>query len=96
MFKVTPQAKEKLKLVLQEKAQDPKVAFRVILNPLKPRQVDFILDKVREGDVVVESEHGRNLVLINSKLASKVKGLVLDYLETSRGSNFIISKFTLH
>jgi Fe-S cluster assembly iron-binding protein IscA len=91
---VTTKAKEKLKELIQERTTDPQEAMRIISFPLNPEQLEFILDKEKEADHVVESEEGRKLLLIGPLLAPVLEEKVIDYQETPQGVGFTISKLT--
>ncbi len=94
MVTVTAKAKEKLKEVLQGRATDPEEAMRVISSPSTPEQLEFVLDKEKEADHVVESEEGRKLLLIGPLLAPVLEEKVIDYQETPQRVGFTISKLT--
>ena len=94
MVTVTTKAKEKLKELVQERTTDPQEAMRIISFPLNPEQLEFILDKEKEADHVVESEEGRKLLLIGPLLAPVLEEKVIDYQETPQGVGFTISKLT--
>ena len=94
MVTVTAKAKEKLKELLQERTMDPQEAMRVISSPSNPEQLEFVLDKEKEADHVVESEEGRKLLLIGPLLAPVLEEKVIDYQETPQGVRFTISKLT--
>ena len=97
MVTVTAKAKEKLKELLQGRTTDPQEAMRIIsspLNPLNPEQLEFVLDKEKEADHVVESEEGRKVLLIGPLLAPVLEGKVIDYQETPQHVGFTISKLT--
>jgi len=91
---VTAKAKEKLKELVQGRTTDPQEAMRIISSPLNPEQLEFILDKEKEADHVVESEEGRKLLLIGPLLAPVLEEKVIDYQETPQGVGFTISKLT--
>jgi len=91
---VTPTAKEKLKEILQERTMDPQEAMRIIRFPLNPEQLEFVLDKEKEADHVVESEEGRKLLLIGPLLVLVLGEKVIDYQETPQRVGFTISKPT--
>ena len=94
MVTVTPTAKEKLKEILQERTMDPQEAMRIIRFPLNPEQLEFVLDKEKEADHVVESEEGRKLLLIGPLLVLVLGEKVIDYQETPQRVGFTISKPT--
>ena len=94
MVTVTTKAKEKLKEVLQKRTMDPQEAMRIISFPLNPEQFEFVLDKEKEADHVVESEEGKKLLLIGPLLAPVLEEKVIDYQETPQRVGFTISKLT--
>ena len=94
MLTITAHAKEKLVEALKEHTKDPKMAIRITLNPSLPKRLDLILDKVKRGDCIVKTEDGMKILLIQSHLASKLEGLLLDYEEMLQ--DFTISEMTRH
>ena len=92
MLTVTTTAKDKLKEALQTQTTDPEIAVRIVSSPLKPNQLEFVLDKEKEGDQVVETEEGRKVLFIGFDLISALKGMVVDCKETPEGTAFTISK----
>ncbi|NIS69465.1 MAG: hypothetical protein GTO12_11095 [Proteobacteria bacterium] len=94
MVTVTAKAKEKLKELLQGRTTDPKEAMRIISSPSNPKQLEFVLDKEKEADHVVESEEGRKVLLIGPLVVPVLEGMVIDYQETSQRVGFTISKLT--
>jgi len=89
---VTATAKEKLEEVLQAETTEPEVAIRIIASPSQPNRLEFVLDREKEGDQVVESEGGIKVLLIEPDLAPALDGLVIDHQETPEGEGFTISK----
>jgi Fe-S cluster assembly iron-binding protein IscA len=51
-----------------------------------------VLDKEKEGDQVVRTEEGRNVLLIGADLMPALEDVVIDYKETPEGTGFTISK----
>ena len=95
MLTVTEKAKEKLKeALLQEQTTETKVAFRITPTHSMPDRLGIALDREKEGDQVVESEDGIKVLLVESDLAQKLEGMVLDYHETLQSAGFTISKLT--
>jgi Fe-S cluster assembly iron-binding protein IscA len=94
MVTVTAKAKQKLKELLQGRTTDPQEAMRIISSPLNPEQLEFVLDKEKEADHVVESEEGRKVLLIGPLLAPVLEEKVIDYQETPQRVGFTISKLT--
>ena len=91
MLTVTSNAKEKFKEILQERDTDPGVSIRIISSSSKPNSFDLVFDKEKEGDQVVESEEGINILLIGANVASALEGKVIDYREKPQGEGFTIS-----
>ena len=93
MLEVTEKAKEKLKEALfEEQRSNPEVIFRITPINSMPNRLGIALDTEKGGDQIVESEEGIKVLLIESDLARKLKGMVLDYLETPQGEGFRISR----
>ena len=93
MLEVTARAKEKLREALfEEQRADPEIIFRITPIHSMPDQLGIALDKENGGDQVVESEDGIKVLLIESHLAQKLKGMVLDYQEKPQGKGFRILK----
>jgi len=89
MLKVTETAKEKLKETLQEHSEDPEVIVRVIINTTVPSKFLLVWDKEKEGDQVVKSKEGENLLAIEHDLSPSLDGMVLDY----QNKGFTLSPF---
>jgi len=94
MLTVTTTAKEKFKDALQAHTTDPEIAIRIILSLSKPNQLQLVWDKEKEGDQVVRTEEGRNVLLIGADLMPALEDVVIDYKETPEGTGFTISKPT--
>ena len=94
MLRITPHAQEKLIEALQEHTNDPKMGIRICLNPSLPKRLDLILDKVKKGDCIVETIDGRKFLVVQSQLAEKLEGLLLDYEEII--GDFTITEMTRH
>ena len=92
MLTVTTTAKEKFKEALQTQKTDPEIAIRIISSPSKPNQLQLVLDKEKEGDQVARTEEGRKVLLIGADLMPALEEVVIDYMETSEGTGFTISK----
>jgi len=93
MLEVTAKAKEKLKEALfKEHRADPEIIFRITPIDSMPDRLGIALDKKNGDDQVVESEEGIKVLLIESHLAQKLEGMVLDYLKTPQGERFKISR----
>jgi len=94
MLTVTTTAKEKLKETLQKQTTDPEVAIRIVSSPSKPKRLELVFDKEKEGDQVVETEEGRKVLLVGQDLISALEEMVVDCKETpeGKGTGFTISK----
>ena len=91
MLKVTTTAKKKFKKLLQKQDSDKGFSIRVTPSPSKKNMFDLVLSKEKEGDQVVKSEEGINILLIGPDVASTLEGKVINYRETSEGARFLIS-----
>jgi Fe-S cluster assembly iron-binding protein IscA len=92
MLTVTTTAKEKFKEALQTRKIDPEIAIRIIPSPSKPHWLELVFDKEKEGDQIVRTEEGRKVLLIGADLMPALEEVVIDYMETSEGAGFTISK----
>jgi len=79
MLAVTKQAKKKLREILLDQTTNPKIAFRITPFCSEPTKFWLILDHEKEGDLIIENEGGRNILLANSSLAPELEGMVLDH-----------------
>jgi len=95
MMVLTSMATKKLIETLHEHTHDPQVAIRITLDsPLKPKNLDLLLDREKSGDCVVRTTAGMNLLLIQASLASKLEGFILDYEEAM--DDFTLAEMTRH
>ncbi len=92
-LKVTAPAADKLKEALLSKTTDPEVGFRLIPSPLKSNQLKMTLDTAKEGDQVMEKD-GVKILILAPEVVAALKGMVMDYQETTEGGGFSISKPT--
>ncbi len=90
---ITALAMLKLREALQSKTLDPDMGFRIIPSPSKPSQLKMILDKMKEGDKMVESE-GVKILFISPELIPMLEEMVIDYQETPQGGGFTISRLS--
>lgn len=88
MITVTAQAAEELKAMAQAEVKDPEEAFRLV--PAGEDRLALVVDKVKEGDEVVEHE-GVKVLLVGAELVDAVDGLVLDCKDTPEGRRLAIS-----
>jgi len=93
MLTVTVPAAEKLRETIQAKTTDPEVCIRLIHSPSKPKCLEMVLDKEKEGDQVVESE-GVKFLLISPELATALDKMVIDCQKTPQGTHFTVTKLT--
>jgi Fe-S cluster assembly iron-binding protein IscA len=91
MLSVTTTAKEKLKEGLQNAREDEETFLRIAPSPSKPNMLGFILDKEKEGDLVIEDTEGEGVLLIGQDVASLLNKSELDYGDTNEGVGFIIT-----
>jgi len=90
MVKVTAPAKNKLKEDLLKQKKGPELAIRIVMSDSTPKRFEFLLDREREYDQIVESEDGTKILLIDGELSSKLDGKIIDYQETSQGAGFTL------
>ena len=89
MLTVTEGAKQLLKGILTSHSDDPEVAVRLSFNP--PGEFGIVLDREAEGDLVVEHE-GAKALLVASELAPVVETVTLDVQDTPEGPKLVMSK----
>ncbi|MFW6125642.1 MAG: thioredoxin [Chloroflexota bacterium] len=87
MLKVTTSAKAQLEQLLQQQRPQPGMAVRVSASPAGD-QLQLAWDEEREGDQVVTSDEGENLLLVGPDVAPMVDTMVMDYQESPQGSRF--------
>ena len=92
MLRVTEKAKEALEKFLQKQEADLEFAMRIIYSPTEQEGLELALDKERKGDLVIESDAGRKLLLIQSNLVTKLEGMTFYHKETNHGISFVLSK----
>jgi len=90
MIAITEKAKEKLEKALREKSLDTHKAIRIVTTASSESPLGFILDEEDEGDLVVEGEEGKSVLLIGPALGAALDGTVIDYGETETESGFIV------
>jgi len=62
--------------------------MRSVPSPTKPNGLGLTWDRAREGDQVVKSEGGRNILLTQSNLVTELEGMVFDRKEMPQGIGF--------
>jgi Fe-S cluster assembly iron-binding protein IscA len=92
MSTATMGAKERLQEALKQQRKGSNSAIRIIPYPSIVNQLDMGLDKEREGNQVVKSELGSNLLLIAHDIALTLDGMLIDVKATSQSSGFFISR----
>lgn len=90
---VTPSAAGRLREAILSKTTDPDLCFRPIPSPTKPNQLKMTLDRKKEGDLVVEKE-GVRILVISPEMIPELRGMVIDYHDRPEGGGFTISRPT--
>jgi Fe-S cluster assembly iron-binding protein IscA len=88
MITVTTEAAEVLATRVEVETTDPEETFRLV--PAGSEQLGLTIDRMKEGDQVVEHE-GVKVLLVGSELAEALDGLVIDCEDTSEGRRLIVS-----
>ena len=88
MITVTAEAADVLAIRAEVETTDPEETFRLV--PAGSEQLGLTLDRVKEGDQVVEHE-GVKVLLVGAELADAVDGLVIDCEDTPEGRRLIVS-----
>lgn len=89
MINITDEAKKELKKMLSENAPDPSVVLRLTAN--EQGQLGLVMDKMEEGDNVVEYE-GANIMVIEDHLASHLEGISLEVEDTPEGPSLLLTQ----
>ena len=79
MLTLTDKAKKRLKELLLDQTTNPRIAFRITPLFSKPTKFWLILDYKNEGDLIIENEGGRNILVANFGLVHELEGMVLDH-----------------
>ena len=82
MIAVTDEAKQELKKILAENAQDPGQVLRLAAN--EEGQLGLVMDNFEEGDEVIEWEGARVLV-VDGHLSSHLEGISLEVEDGPEG-----------
>ena len=88
MITVTAQAAEVLRTVAQAEGIDTDEALRLV--PAESGRLRLIVDRVKEGDQIVEYE-GVKVLLMGAEVAEAVEGMVADCEDTPEGPCLTIS-----
>lgn len=91
MITVTASAAERIRHDLQAINAEPGVCIRLFRSRSAVNQLDFALDKEREGDQVVLSE-GIKIFLLDSELSQTLDGTIIDYESIPKGNGFNITQ----
>ena len=86
MVKVTARAMEKLEEKLRDLTASPRIAFRMTALSLSPITVFLMLDDEQADYHVVESPHGKKVLLINADIAQHLRGMTVDHLFTEQAA----------
>jgi len=91
MLIVTETAKEKFKETLKKHTTDLETIVRIIVSPTKSNQLEFILDKEKEGDQVLVYDGDSKVLVIGPELVPELDGRIIDYQKTFQVEGFTIS-----
>lgn len=91
MMTVTDNAKRQLKQIRDARVLEPGKYLRLATPPTWPGEGDFgiVIDEEREGDVVVEDE-GAKLLLIDPVLFQVMRNAVFDCQDSPYGFRFSV------
>jgi len=89
MLVVTERAKEELRAVLSDGVDEPELSLRLVASA--PGQFGLVPDMEKEGDLVVEHE-GIKVLLIDEELSAFLETVTIDCREDSEGPQFVIAK----
>jgi len=92
MLTVSENAKKKFKETLEMHTKDPEAIIRITASADKPNKLEFVLDREKEGDQVIQTEDEKKILVVENDLADKLEGMVLDYDEKPDGAGFAIFK----
>ena len=88
MITVTERAKKVLKSILLAKVDHPLALLR--LTSSGPERLGLGIDIEEPGDEAVEYE-GSKVLLVDQRLATRLKGVTLDVEDTPEGPELVIS-----
>lgn len=89
MLVVTERAKEELRAVLSDGVDEPELSLRLVASA--PGQFGLVPDMEKEGDLVVEHE-GIKVLLIDEELSALLETVTIDCREGSEGPQLVIRK----
>lgn len=90
MLVVTERAKEELRAVLSDGVDEPELSLRLVASGA-PGQFGLVPDMEKEGDLVVEHE-GIKVLLIDEELSALLETVTIDCQEGSEGPQLVIAK----
>lgn len=90
MLVVTERAKEELRAVLSDGVDEPELSLRLVAASA-PGQFGLVPDMEKEGDLVVEHE-GIKVLLIDEELSALLETVTIDCREGSEGPELVIAK----
>jgi Fe-S cluster assembly iron-binding protein IscA len=88
MIAVTARAARELKAVAQAELEGREQALRLV--PDESGQLGLVVDRVKDGDQIVEHE-GVRVLLVGAEVIDVVHGMVVDWEDTSEGPCLIIT-----
>lgn len=89
MITVTERAKQTLKKALATTGvDDPGIGLR--LTPIAKGEFQLVLDGEKEGDLVVEHE-GSKVLLVGEQISRALEGKTIDRDESVKGPRLVIS-----
>lgn len=88
MLKVTEAAKNELKRILAEKADNPLAGLRLVRGG-QPDDFGLAVDIEMPGDQVVEHT-GSKVLLVNRELSDRLDENILDVEDTPHGKSFVV------
>ncbi len=82
----TARAIKKPQEKLRNVTANPRIAFRMTTLSLSPVKVLLMFDDERTDDHVVESPQGRKVLLINTDIAQRLRGMTVDHQPTEEAA----------
>jgi Fe-S cluster assembly iron-binding protein IscA len=89
MIEITERAKQELKNLLSQKVDWPEARLRLIDRG--QGKLGLGIDVGAPGDQIVEYE-GTEILVVDNKLASNIKGITLDVDDTPEGAELVITE----
>jgi Fe-S cluster assembly iron-binding protein IscA len=91
MLQVTTEAARELRERLQAARAENDTSFRVVQSISNPDELCMAPDREKEGDVVVESE-GRKILLLDADIALLLDDYTIDYRRAPDTEGFVTVK----